>query len=229
MSEMVQTGQFADADAPGAAQAVDPAQASEVAGAAEVIVDITEAALARAPLAAELEAMLIVADEPLPVEELAAAVERTVEDVTGELHRLQAEYREQGRGFDLREVNAAWRFYTSAKCSAIVAAHVIQGQSARLTQAALETLAVVAYRQPVSRARIGAIRGVNVDAVMKTLVTRGLVHEVDTDHETGAILYGTTTHFLERLGISSLDELPELSQYMPDHTDLEEFLDGTGD
>lgn len=197
--------------------------------AADVVVDITDAALERAPLAAELEAMLIVADEPLPLTDLAAAVERPEEEVRSELVRLQEEYRTSGRGFDLREIDSAWRYYTSPRCAAVVAAHVIQGQTARLTQAALETLAVVAYRQPVSRARIGAIRGVNVDAVMKTLVTRGLVHEVDTDRETGAILYGTTQFFLERLGISSLDELPELSQYMPDHTDLDEFLDGVGD
>lgn len=198
-------------------------------GEADDVVDITDGALERAPLSAELEAMLIVADEPLPLTDLAAAVEHPEADVRAELLRLQEEYRSTGRGFDLREIDSSWRFYTSPRCAAVVAAHVIQGQTARLTQAALETLAVVAYRQPVSRARIGAIRGVNVDAVMKTLVTRGLVHEVDTDHETGAILYGTTQLFLERLGIASLDELPDLSQYMPDHTDLDEFLDGVGD
>ena len=101
---------------------------------------------------------------------------------------------------------------------------MLEGQQARLTQAALETLAVVAYKQPVSRARVSAIRGVNVDGVMRTLLTRGLVEEAGQDGETGANLYRTTTYFLERIGVASLDELPELAPYLPDMDDLEDEL-----
>ena len=101
---------------------------------------------------------------------------------------------------------------------------MLEGQQARLTQAALETLAVVAYRQPVSRARVSAIRGVNVDGVMRTLLTRGLVEEAGTDAETGAHLYRTTGYFLERIGITGLDELPELAPYLPELDDMEEEL-----
>ena len=101
---------------------------------------------------------------------------------------------------------------------------MLEGQQARLTQAALETLAVVAYKQPVSRARVSAIRGVSVDGVMRTLLTRGLVEEAGQDGETGANLYRTTTYFLERIGITSLEELPELAPYLPDMDDLEDEL-----
>jgi segregation and condensation protein B len=106
----------------------------------------------------------------------------------------------------------------------VVEGFVLEGQQARLTQAALETLAVVAYKQPVSRARVSAIRGVNVDGVMRTLLSRGLVEEAGQDGETGANLYRTTTYFLERIGIGSLEELPELAPYLPDMDDLEDEL-----
>jgi segregation and condensation protein B len=107
----------------------------------------------------------------------------------------------------------------------VVEAFVLDGQQARLTQAALETLAVVAYRQPVSRARVSAIRGVNVDGVMRTLITRGLVEEAGTDHSSGAHLYRTTSYFLERIGVGSLDDLPELAPYLPDLNDLGDLED----
>ncbi len=117
-----------------------------------------------------------------------------------------------------------WRFYTREEFAPVVEAFVLEGQQARLTQAALETLAVVAYKQPVSRARVSAIRGVNVDGVMRTLLTRGLVEEAGQDGEHGSMLYRTSSYFLERIGITSLDELPELAPYLPEMDDLEDEL-----
>lgn len=179
------------------------------------------------PLAAlrpSLEALLMVADQPMETITLATAVGYPVEEVTGALDELAAEYTEQGRGFELRNVGGGWRYYTRDEYAAVVEGYVLEGQQARLTQAALETLAVVAYKQPVSRARVSAIRGVNVDGVMRTLLSRGLVEEAGNDHETGANLYRTTSYFLERIGISSLEELPELAPYLPDMADLEDEL-----
>jgi segregation and condensation protein B len=177
-----------------------------------------------AALRPSLEALLMVADQPMDETALAAAVGYPVDEVLEALTGLAAEYAEQGRGFDLRNVGGGWRYYTREEYAAVVEAHVLEGQQARLTQAALETLAVVAYKQPVSRARVSAIRGVNVDGVMRTLLTRGLVEEAGNDHETGAHLYRTTGYFLERIGIGSLDELPELAPYLPDMADLEDEL-----
>ena len=177
-----------------------------------------------AALRPSLEALLMVADQPMETVTLAAAVGYPVDEVTAALDALTAEYTEQGRGFELRQVGGGWRYYTRDEYAAVVEGHVLEGQQARLTQAALETLAVVAYKQPVSRARVSAIRGVNVDGVMRTLLTRGLVEEAGQDHETGANLYRTTGYFLERVGIQSLDELPELAPYLPDMADLEDEL-----
>ena len=139
------------------------------------------------------------------------------------LEALATEYAEQGRGFDLRSVAGGWRFYSRPEFAGVVESFVLDGQQARLTQAALETLSVVAYKQPVSRARVSAIRGVNVDGVMRTLVTRGLVEEAGHDAETTATLYRTTSYFLERIGIGSLDELPELAPFLPDMGDLDDM------
>ena len=169
-----------------------------------------------------LEAVLLVVDEPVAEVVLAQVVERPTEEVGRLLAELAAEYDEQGRGFELRHVSGGWRLYTRESCAPYVERFVRDGQQARLTQAALETLAVVAYRQPVSRSRIAGIRGVNVDAVMRTLTTRGLITEVGTERESGAILYGTTAYFLERLGLDALDELPPLSDYLPDPYTLDE-------
>jgi segregation and condensation protein B len=179
------------------------------------------------PLAAlrpSLEALLMVADQPMETVSLATAVGYPVDEVTAALDALAAEYDEQVRGFELRNVGGGWRYYTRDEYAAVVEGYVLDGQQARLTQAALETLAVVAYKQPVSRARVSAIRGVNVDGVMRTLLTRGLVEEAGQDHETGANLYRTTGYFLERIGVTSLDELPELAPYLPDMDDLEDEL-----
>jgi segregation and condensation protein B len=133
------------------------------------------------------------------------------------------------RGFALKSVAGGWRFYSHPDSAAVVEKFVLDGQQSRLTQAALETLAVIAYRQPVSRARVSAIRGVNVEAVMKTLVTRGLVEEYGLEPETGAILYKTTNYFLERLGLNSLEDLPALAPYLPDLEHLDEILDSLVD
>jgi segregation and condensation protein B len=177
-----------------------------------------------APLRPALEAVLMVADQPLDPAALASAVGYPVEEVVAALTALATEYTEQGRGFDLRNVAGGWRFYTREEYAAVVEGFVLEGQQARLTQAALETLAVVAYKQPVSRARVSAIRGVNVDGVMRTLLARGLVEEAGQDPDTGAHLYRTTGYFLERIGITGLDELPELAPYLPEMDDLEDEL-----
>jgi segregation and condensation protein B len=170
---------------------------------------------------ASLEAILLVADEPVPVVVLAQVLERPRNEVTEQLKELAEEYKAGGRGFDLREIAGGWRFYTREDCAPLVERFVSDGQEVRLTQAALETLAVVAYRQPVSRARVSAVRGVNCDSVMRTLVLRGLVEETGTDAETGAILYRTTAYFLERLGLASLDDLPDLAPFLPE--DIEDI------
>ncbi|GAA1160371.1 SMC-Scp complex subunit ScpB [Nocardioides aquiterrae] len=177
-----------------------------------------------AELRPSLEALLMVADEPLDEVALATATGYPTEEVVLALRGLAAEYTEQGRGFELRNVGGGWRYYTREEYAAVVEGFVLEGQQARMSQAALETLAVVAYKQPVSRARVSAIRGVNVDGVMRTLLTRGLVEEAGQDHETGANLYRTTSYFLERIGVTSLDELPELAPYLPDMDDLEDEL-----
>ncbi|MBF4163807.1 SMC-Scp complex subunit ScpB [Nocardioides acrostichi] len=177
-----------------------------------------------AELRPSLEAVLMVADQPLDAVTLATAVGHPVEDAVSALQLLAEEYTEQGRGFELRNVAGGWRFYTREDYAHVVEGFVLEGQQARLTQAALETLAVVAYKQPVSRARVSAVRGVNVDGVMRTLLTRGLVEEAGHDGETGATLYRTTGYFLERIGVTSLDELPELAPYLPEMDDLDDEL-----
>src|SRR6188472_1989574 len=170
-----------------------------------------------------LEALLMVADEPLDAVSLASAVGQPVDAVVTGLSALAAEYDEQGRGFELRNVAGGWRYYTREEYATVVEGFVLDGQSARLTQAALETLAVVAYKQPVSRARVSAIRGVNVDGVMRTLVTRGLVEEAGHDQDTTATLYRTTGYFLERIGVASLEELPELAPFLPEMGELDDL------
>lgn len=174
-----------------------------------------------------IEAILMVIDEPVTEETLAKVLDCTVDEVTTALETLVQSY--ENNGFELRQISGGWRFYSRPAYSAVVERFVLDGQQSRLTQAALETLAVIAYRQPVSRARVSAIRGVNVEAVMKTLVTRGLVEESGLEHETGAILYRTTTYFLERLGLNSLSDLPALAPYLPDLDRLDEVLSALTD
>ncbi|AWB94133.1 SMC-Scp complex subunit ScpB [Aeromicrobium chenweiae] len=169
-----------------------------------------------------LEAVLMVADQPLDHLILAQAVGHPPTDVQAALAELAQEYTEQGRGFELRNIAGGWRFFTREEYAGAVERFILDGQQARLTQAALETMAVVAYRQPITRSRISAIRGVNVDGVVRTLVTRGLIEEGGVDGESGAILYRTTSYFLERMGLGSLSELPDIAQHLPDMDDMED-------
>jgi len=145
-----------------------------------------------------------------------------VAEVAVTLDTMAASYRDEQRGFELRQVGGGWRVYSAPAFGDVVAQVVLEGQTARLTQAALETLAVVAYRQPVTRGQVSAVRGVNVDGVMRTLVARGLVAEVGTE-PSGAHLYGTTASFLERMGFTSLDQLPPLAPYLPDIDGLDDL------
>ncbi|MCW2682166.1 MAG: Condensin subunit ScpB [Blastococcus sp.] len=163
-----------------------------------------------------LEALLFVMDDPVGELTLAAALRCDLEQVRAGLAELAAGYDERRSGFTLRRVGEGWRLYTREEHAHVVERYLVDGQRSRLTQAALETLAVVAYRQPVTRARISAIRGVGVDGVMRTLLTRGLVREVGPDPDSGGGLYATTPLFLERLGLTGLDDLPELAPFLPE-------------
>ncbi|MFJ8192490.1 SMC-Scp complex subunit ScpB [Streptomyces sp. NPDC096094] len=178
-------------------------------------------AVADLELGPALEAVLMVVDEPATEEHLARILQRPRRQIADALRELADEYTVQGRGFELRLVAGGWRFYSRPAYAAAVEGFVLDGQHARLTQAALETLAVVAYRQPVSRGRVSAVRGVNCDGVMRTLLQRGLVEEAGTEPETGAILYVTTNYFLERMGLRGLDELPELAPFLPEAAAIE--------
>jgi segregation and condensation protein B len=172
-----------------------------------------------AGLRSSLEAIMLVADEPVSEVIIAQVLERPREEIAAVLAELAASYTAEGRGFDLREVAGGWRYYTREECAPVVERFVSDGQEIRLSQAGLETLAVVAYREPVSRARVSAVRGVNCDGVMRTLVLRGLIEEAGADPDTGAIQFRTTGYFLERLGLPGLDELPELAPFLPDDMD----------
>ncbi|WP_084614755.1 SMC-Scp complex subunit ScpB [Nakamurella lactea] len=204
-----------------AAEVIEPeATEAGTAGPEEVELDeaeaVAEPAIADDELAAALEAVLLVVDSPVSEQALAVAVGRTSTQVRTELLALADRLRHSGSGIDLREIGGGWRFYTREKFAPVVERFVLDGQQTRLSRAALETLAVIAYRQPVTRARIAGVRGVNVDGVIRTLVARGLIEEVGTDGETGAMLYRTTELFTERLGLNSLEELPEIGPLLPE-------------
>lgn len=175
-------------------------------------------------IARSVEAILMVVEEPISEVVLAQIIEVPTEQILETLNKLSAEYEEQGRGFQLKQIAGGWRFYSSPELAPLVEKFVLDGQQAKLTQAALETLAVIAYRQPISRARVSAIRGVNVEAVMKTLITRGLVEECGIEHETGAILYRTTHYFLERIGVNRVEDLPALAPFLPNVDGLDEVI-----
>jgi segregation and condensation protein B len=173
-----------------------------------------------------LEAILLVADEPVPASTLAELVGARLTQVESMLIDLAGEYAGQGRGFVLRAVAGGWRLYTHPATRDVVEAYLRTGQQSRLTRAALETLAVIAYRQPVTRHQVAAVRGVNVDGVFRTLASRGLIHEVGHEEGPGqAALYGTTPAFLEQLGLNSLDQLPPIKDYLPEGVDLMELLE----
>ena len=179
-----------------------------------------------ATLSGPIEALLLMATEPLGADELARAVGAPVAVVVTCLEQLAAFYDSTGRGFELRHVGNGWRYYTRPEHAELIGSWLLEGQPGRLSQAALETLAVVAYLQPISRGRVAAVRGVNVDGVMRTLATRDLIEEVGRDPESGARLFATTGTFLERMGLNSLDELPALAPHLPDASDLEAELAG---
>lgn len=175
-----------------------------------------------------LEALLLVIDTPVTADALAAATEQPVYRVAAKLQLMADELTGRDSGIDLRHTSEGWRMYTRARFAPYVEKLLLDGARTKLTRAALETLAVVAYRQPVTRARVSAVRGVNVDAVMRTLLARALITEVGTDADTGAVTFATTELFLERLGLTSLSELPDIAPLLPDVDtidDLSESLD----
>lgn len=175
-----------------------------------------------------LEALLLVIDTPVTADALAAATEQPVYRVAAKLQLMADELTGRDSGIDLRHTSEGWRMYTRARFAPYVEKLLLDGARTKLTRAALETLAVVAYRQPVTRARVSAVRGVKVDAVMRTLLARGLITEVGTDADTGAVTFATTELFLERLGLTSLSELPDIAPLLPDVDtidDLSESLD----
>ncbi|MBF0662958.1 MAG: SMC-Scp complex subunit ScpB [Rhodococcus sp.] len=167
-------------------------------------------------LVAALEALLLVVDTPAPTEQLAAAIGVTTERAETALRGLAQSLTARGSGIDLRIAGDGWRFYTRRDFAPYVEKLLQGGARTKLTRAALETLAVVAYRQPVTRSRVSAVRGVNVDGVMRTLLARDLIAEAGTDRETGGTLYVTTDLFLERLGLASLQDLPPVGPLLPD-------------
>jgi segregation and condensation protein B len=207
-------------EAPGIAEA-EPA---EVASAVAEVEPVEEAEPIE--LRGPLEAIMLVVDEPVTEVMLAQVLEQPTERVAATLAELATEYTEQGRGFELRKVAGGWRLYTRGEFAAHVEKFVLDGQQVRLTQAALETLAVIAYKQPVTRSRISAIRGVNCDGVVRTLIARGLIEECGSEPDSGAFLYRTTVVFLEKLGLDSIEELPPLAPFLPD--DVEEIANAQG-
>lgn len=186
-----------------------PEQAAEVAP-----------ALSEVELRSAVEAILMITDSPVSVLAIAAALQTPVNAVRDTVLALQAEYNgnsaSEARGFELREVGGGWRIFVRHDYDWAVKMFVANESPSKLSQAALETLAVIAYKQPISRGQVASIRAVNVDSVVKTLISRGLITELFTDSETGAINYGTTPLLLELLGINSLEELPLISPYLPD-------------
>jgi segregation and condensation protein B len=174
--------------------------------------DLTE----DAALDAALESLLLVVDTPVAEDALALTLRQSVPRVTAALRGLSARYTDQGSGIDLRRVGEGWRFYTRDEHAPFVERFLLDGQRSKLTRAALETLAVIAYRQPVTRSRVAAVRGVNVDGVIRSLLARGLIEEQGTDPDTGGIRYRTTELFLERLGLAGLDELPPIAPLLPE-------------
>ena len=192
-------------------------------------IEIAEAAPMDADeLGSVLEALLLVVDTPVTAEALGAATQQPVYRIAAKLQQMADELTERDSGINLRQTSEGWRMYTRARFAPYVEKLLLDGARSKLTRAALETLAVVAYRQPVTRARVSAVRGVNVDAVMRTLLARGLITEAGVDDDTGATTFATTELFLERLGLTSLTDLPDIAPLLPDVDtieDLSESLD----
>jgi segregation and condensation protein B len=188
---------------------------------------MTDDAARRLELTGAIEAILMVAEEPVPPQLLGQLLEVAPSRVEELCAELAADYENDGRGFQLHRVGGGYRFQSHPDHAAYVERFVLEGQSARLSAAALETLAIVAYKQPISRAQIAAIRGVNVDGVVRTLEHRGYIEELARDPGPGlAVLYGTSRLFLERLGLDSLDDLPPLGQFVPGADIVEQLEQG---
>src|SRR5215208_7365706 len=179
-------------------------------------------------LGAALEALLLVVDTPVTVEQLAAAIQQPAYRVSAKLALMAQELTARESGIDLREAGGGWRMYTRSLYAPYVERLLLDGSRSKLTRAALETLAVVAYRQPVTRARVSAVRGVNVDAVMRTLLARGLITQAGTDPDTGAVTFATTELFLERLGLTSLSDLPDIAPLLPDVDVIDDLSESLG-
>ncbi len=190
------------------------------------IPDIAEAApIDAAELGSVLEALLLVVDTPVTEEALGAATQQPVYRIVAKLQQMADELTQRDSGIDLRKTSEGWRMYTRARFAPYVEKLLLDGARSKLTRAALETLAVVAYRQPVTRARVSAVRGVNVDAVMRTLLARGLITEAGVDEDTGAVTFATTELFLERLGLTSLADLPDIAPLLPDVDTIEDLTE----
>ena len=182
-----------------------------------------------AELGAVLEALLLVVDAPVPVDALAVAVDQPADRIAARLRAMAEEATARLSGIDLREAGGGWRMYTRSRYAPYVERLLLDGARSKLTRAALETLAVVAYRQPVTRMRVSAVRGVNCDAVMRTLLARGLITEAGADSDTGAMTFATTELFLERLGLSTLSDLPDIAPLLPDIDVIDDISESLGD
>ncbi|WAC89290.1 SMC-Scp complex subunit ScpB [Mycobacterium sp. Aquia_213] len=190
------------------------------------IPDIAEAVpLDDDELRSVLEALLLVVDTPVTDDALAATTQQPVYRIAAKLQLMADEFTARDSGIDLRKTGEGWRMYTRSRFAPYVEKLLLDGARSKLTRAALETLAVVAYRQPVTRARVSAVRGVNVDAVIRTLLARGLITEAGADEDTGAVTFATTEMFLERLGLESLTDLPDIAPLLPDVDTIEDLTE----
>ncbi len=191
--------------------------------------ELDSAELDGAELVSVLEALLLVVDTPVTTDALAATTAQPASRVAETLHSMADELAARDSGIDLREAGGGWRMYTRAKFAPYVEKLLLDGVRSKLTRAALETLAVVSYRQPVTRSRVSAVRGVNVDAVMRTLLARGLITEAGTDTDSGAAAFATTELFLERLGLTSLTDLPDIAPLLPDIDVIDDLSETLGE
>ncbi|GAA5118420.1 SMC-Scp complex subunit ScpB [Haloechinothrix salitolerans] len=213
----------AEGAAPVEPDAAEPDTVPESEGAPIDVTDALPDVSTDERLISALEALLLVVDSPVSEESLASAVEQPVDRVTEALRTLAEDLTDKESGIELRRAGDGWRFYTRDTYAPFVEKLLLDGQRSKLTRAALETLAVIAYRQPVTRSRVAAVRGVNVDGVIRTLLARGLIDEHGTDSETGGTLYVTTELFLERLGLPSLADLPPIAPLLPEVDSIDDL------
>src|ERR1700704_3888866 len=185
--------------------------------------------LEESELGAAIEALLLVVDTPVTTEQLAVATDQPSYRVAAKLQLMAEELTARDSGIDLREAGGGWRMYTRARFAPYVERLLLDGARSKLSRAALGTPAVVAYRGPVTRARVSAVRGVNVDAVMRTLLARGLITEAGTDSDSGAVTFVTAGLFLERLGLTSLTDLPDIAPLLPDGDVIDDLSETLGE